>query len=320
MKKTLIALAVLAAGSASAAEVYNQDGVAVTVSGAAEVQLIQDYENDATTNDSTLRLDDGDLTVGTSIELTEDLSTVGELSFDLAEDNDTKAYTDRLFVGFASNQFGTLTFGRQTTLADDDGIGKDFELGDAQYMDDFSQIEDADDVIKYVYDSGKFYAGLDYVMDADTGNTGVINTVTETGARVGIRPVEGLDVRLYLYTDEQGTNDTDAYNLEAEYSFDDFNVAASYGNAQTDNASGVEVADVDYFEINGSYTMEKTTFNLGYAFSSDDTSNVDTDNLYANVVYQLHANVRTYAEIGYKDIDNVDDYDMGYVMGMEVKF
>ncbi|SHO58831.1 porin [Vibrio quintilis] len=316
MKKTLVALAVLAAGSAHAAEVYNNDGVSVSISGSAEVQYIQDFEQDGGPNvDATTRLDDGDVTITTSIEMTDDWATVAGLSYDLATD-DRDAETDKLYVGFESSEYGTITFGRQTLIADDDGIGKDFELGDAQYFSD--QVESADDVVKYVYDNGQFYFGLSHDLDASNGDS--TSGVEVLDGRIGAR-FDDLDVRLYVYTDEYtGGDETTAFNLEAEYTFDAFNIAASYGEAEVENNAGVTQTDTAYFELNGSYTVDKFTYAIGYAFSSEDESDKDTDNIYANVVYQLHANVRTYAEIGYKDIDDEADYDLGYLVGMEVKF
>ncbi|CAM3560506.1 Porin-like protein H precursor [Vibrio aerogenes CECT 7868] len=315
MKKTLVALAVLAAGSAQAAEVYNNDGVSVSISGSAEVQYIQDFEQDGTNVDATTRLDDGDVTITTSIEMTDDWATVAGLSYDLATD-DRDAETDKLYVGFESSEYGTITFGRQTLIADDDGIGKDFELGDLQYFG--TQIESADDVVKYVYDNGQFYFGLSHDLDAANGDS--TSGVEVLDGRIGVR-FDDFDVRLYVYTDDYASGfETTAYNLEAEYTFDAFNIAASYGEAEIETSSGATFFDATYIELNGSYTVDKFTYAIGYAFVSEDETDTDGDNIYANVVYQLHANVRTYAEIGYKDIDNTADYDLGYLVGMEVKF
>jgi len=346
MKKTLIALAVLAAGSASAAEIYNQDGVAVTVSGAGEVQLFQDYEADGTDVSTKLRLDDMQLNTHGTIEVAEGLNAIVGLDFTF-EDNDSgdkgTVQTDGSYVGFAYADYGTITYGRQYLIADDSGIGVDFEVGKYQYGQNETS---ATDVIKYVYDNGTFYFGLSHDLDESQTNSatsGVDNNPkdeTSTDGRVGFR-MNGFDARLYVYSGDNvnvdkssmdqtiggvvyksGDNivaDEDAYNLEVVYSADMYEVGASYGNRDIDSGS-TNLSDIDIFEIYGSYTMDKTTFSLGYVHNDDDASNIDGDNIYGVVVYKMNANVRTYAEIGFYDDSTSTDYDPAYTLGMEVKF
>ncbi|KUI99815.1 porin [Vibrio sp. MEBiC08052] len=332
MKKTLIALAVLAAGSASAAEIYNQDGVAITVSGAGEVQLFQDYEADGTDVSTKLRIDDMQLNTHGTIEVAEGLNAIVGLDFTF-EDNDSgkkgNVQTDGSYVGFAYADYGTITYGRQYLIADDSGIGADFEVGKKQYGQEETS---ASDVIKYVYDNGTFYFGLSHDLDESQTNTvsGVANNPkdeTSTDGRIGFRH-EGLDARLYIYSGDNvalgggnGKGDEDSFNLEATYEMDAFNFAASYGQIEQDDQTGKEVVDRDIIELVGSYTMDKTTFSLGYVHNDDNTSvSNDGDNLYGVVVYKMNANVRTYAEIGFYDDDSKTDYDPAYTLGMEVKF
>ncbi|WP_038178604.1 porin [Vibrio rhizosphaerae] len=344
MKKTLIALAVLAAGSASAAEIYNQDGVAITVSGAGEVQLFQDYEADGTDVSTKLRIDDMQLNTHGTIEVVEGLNAIVGLDFTF-EDNDSGAkgnvQTDGSYVGFAYADYGTVTYGRQYLIADDAGIGVDFEVGKKQYGQNETS---ASDVIKYVYDNGTFYFGLSHDLDESQTNTGTSNDnpkdETSTDGRIGFR-MNGFDARLYVYSGDniniskastdksvggvsykQGDSivgDEDSYNLEVVYSADMYEVGASYGNRDIDSGSS-KYLDMDIFEIYGSYTMDKTTFSLGYVHNDDDASNVDGDNIYGVVVYKMNANVRTYAEIGFYDDSTSTDYDPAYTLGMEVKF
>ncbi|ASA56895.1 porin [Vibrio gazogenes] len=321
MKKTLIALAVLAAGSASAAEIYNQDGVAVTVSGAGEVQLYQAYEKDGTDVSTKLRLDDMQLNTHGTIEVAEGLNAIVGLDFTF-EDNDNakgEVKTDGSYVGFAYADYGTITYGRQYLITDDSGIGADFEVGKKQYGQEETV---GKDVIKYVYDNGTFYFGLSHDLDESEGAT---VDATSTDGRIGFRH-EGLDARLYIYSGDDvklnstTTGDEDSFNLEVTYEMDAFNFAASYGQVEQDDQAGKEFADLDIIELVGSYTMDKTTFSLGYVHNDDDTSNVDGDNIYGVVVYKMNANVRTYAEIGFYDDNSNTDYDPAYTLGMEVKF
>ncbi|WP_415720926.1 hypothetical protein [Photobacterium ganghwense] len=84
MKKTLLALSVLAAGSANAGiNLYDANGVTVDLSGAAEVQYFQNYvDSDASnTDDAGLHLDDGDLQLNTTIAVTDQLNAVAGIGF-----------------------------------------------------------------------------------------------------------------------------------------------------------------------------------------------------------------------------------------------
>jgi predicted porin len=342
MKKTLIALAVLAAGSASAAEVYNQDGVAVTIAGSGEVQLFQDYEADGTDVSTKLRIDDMQLNTHGTIEITEGLSAVVGLDFTF-ESNDSgdkgNVQTDGSYVGFAYADYGTITYGRQYLITDDAGIGVDFEVGAGQYGQNETS---ASDVVKYVYDNGTVYFGISHDLDEsqtyDSSDATDIrnnaNDETSTDGRIGFR-TNGFDARLYIYAGDDvnvatianGASagdslvaDEDAYNLEVVYTADLYEVGASYGNRDIDAAGTSNDADIDIFEIYGSYTMDKTTFSLGYVHNDDDKSDVDGDNIYGVVVYKMNANVRTYAEVGFYDDSTSTDYDPAYTLGMEVKF
>ncbi|UTM58225.1 porin [Photobacterium sp. CCB-ST2H9] len=316
MKKTLIALSVLvAAGSANASiNLLDKDGVIVDLSGSAEVQLFQDIVPKNGDEDPTIRLDDGDISLNTTIPVNNNLNVVAGFNLDLHNsDNNGKPgdfFNDELYVGFQGKDFGTLTFGRQYLISDDAGISKDYELGTQALGFDATR---GSEVVKYVYDNGMFYAGASHDINADD-NGGI------TDARLGAR-FAGLDVRGYYYTSEDVNapgEDITGYNLEAEYVIQAISLAASYGHGEVENSAGVTTLDVDFISLAGSYTMGKNTFALGYNLSDIDGGEA-TDNVYANVTHQLHSNVKLYAELGWADGDNTE-YDLGYVAGMEVLF
>lgn len=334
MKKTLVALSVLAAaGSVNAAEIYNNDGVTVNVNGSAEVQYYQDYEADGTDVSQEIRIDDAQLNTRVSVAVTEELSAVAglDLTFE-SDDSDNKGtdQTDGAFVGFAHSTLGTITFGRQYLITDDSGIGTDFEVGYGQYGQDQTVSNDA---IKYVYDNGQFYFGLSH--DLDEGDSTSANDPNSTDGRIGVR-FGGLDARLYVFSGESvalgkdskgntlAAGDEDSYNLEMVYTFSDaWQMTASYGNVDREIAD-VKKVDEDIFEITGSYTLEKNTFSLGYVYNDDDTLDVTSNNIYGTVVHKFNPNVRAYVEAGYVDVDYENaadpDYDLAYTVGMEVKF
>ncbi|MGC6248394.1 porin [Bisgaard Taxon 45] len=131
MKKTIVALAVaaVAATSANAATVYNQDGTKVDVNGSVRLLLKKekDMRGDLVDNGSRVSFK-------ASHDLGEGLSALGyaELRFSKdVEDKDghvvkqpigNQVHAKRLYAGFAYEGLGTLTFGNQLTIGDDVGV------------------------------------------------------------------------------------------------------------------------------------------------------------------------------------------------------
>uniref|UniRef100_UPI00403DF3C4 porin n=1 Tax=Pasteurella multocida TaxID=747 RepID=UPI00403DF3C4 len=132
MKKTIVALAVaaVAATSANAATVYNQDGTKVDVNGS--VRLLLKKEKDMRGD----LIDNGSrVSFKASHDLGEGLSVLGyaELRFSKSKDVKDKkgkvnqpigneVHAKRLYAGFAYEGLGTLTFGNQLTIGDDVGV------------------------------------------------------------------------------------------------------------------------------------------------------------------------------------------------------
>lgn len=324
MKKTLLALSVLAAGSAQAGvNLYDQEGVIVDVAGAAEVQYFQGYTENS---DPAFRMDDGDLAFSTTVPVTGNLNAIATLAFEFESGDVTN---DELLVGFQTGS-STLTFGRQYLIADDSGIGKDYELGGDGL--DFV-VANGDQTAKYVFDNGQFYAGVSALLTETNPKDANGNIVDKDEAqvidgRIGAR-FGDLDARVYLYSGSDigaekifgtaftgGVIDVEGFNLEGEYVMDAFAFAASFGQVEYENvANSAEKLDVDTAALAGSYTMDKTTFALGYTYLDLDSDDVSA--IYANVTQQLHANVKVYGEIGSSD---ADDTEFGYLAGMEVSF
>ncbi|OOE35927.1 hypothetical protein BZG05_03655 [Salinivibrio kushneri] len=337
MKKTILAMAVpalLAAGSASASiNLYDAEGVKVDVSGAAEVQYIQEIGND---QDGKWRLDDGDVQFDTEVTVSDKLSAIAAVDFEF-EDADGNTGTNGnvennvLYVGLKGD-WGQFTAGRQLLLMDDAGITKDYELAENAFGDGYNT--HAQQVGKYVYDNGTFYAAATYTDKSDGFEDGAEydeNGTTKTRqddesiyeGRLGYR-IADVDARVYYQRIDTIGNDkeldADAYNFEIEYAgIENVGIAASYGRTSVDSRESGNVVDTDtdYISLAADYTMGKTTYAIGFDNKDVDGQQDDVNSYYANVTYALHSNAKVYAEVG--DSDG-DEQDWGYVAGMEVKF
>ncbi len=130
MKKTIVALAVaaVAATSANAATVYNQDGTKVDVNGSVRLLLKKEkgMRGDLIDNGSRVSFK-------ASHDLGEGLSVLGYAELRFSKDVKDKkgkvnqpigneVHAKRLYAGFAYEGLGTLTFGNQLTIGDDVGV------------------------------------------------------------------------------------------------------------------------------------------------------------------------------------------------------
>lgn len=138
MKKTLVALAVaaVAATSANAAVVYNQDGTKVEVGGQFRVLLTKNSGERADLKNPGSRVE-----IKATQELGSGFSALAatQLRFSARDEagdakqdfNDIEAYN--VYAGFAQDQIGALTFGKQNTNLDDLGISDyTYDLGDVK--------------------------------------------------------------------------------------------------------------------------------------------------------------------------------------------
>ncbi|OBW94410.1 porin [Gallibacterium salpingitidis] len=158
MKKTLVALAVaaVAATSANAAVVYNQDGTKVEVGGQLRLLLAKDkYER------ADLKYGSSRLVFKATQDLGDGYSALGnvEVRFNDPGSNDSGAYAKRLYAGFAKDGVGQITFGRQLTNLDDVGLSDfTYDLGGVN----LTRTDANKDIRFRSADFAGFQFGLDY--------------------------------------------------------------------------------------------------------------------------------------------------------------
>lgn len=302
MKKTLIALSVLvAAGSVNAAEVYSQDGVTLDFAGDVDVQYYKGTENDS---DAEIRLDDADFSFTLKSEINEDLKALGFFEFS-GEEGD--AATGDVYVGFESATKGTVVIGKTTTVFDDLGIGNDYEFGLQGAADNMDA--DGEEVIRYNYSGDALSFAIAYKMDP----VGADDDASTVDGMIGYAAGDFAG-RLFVGSNNSDTMEGTAYILEGDYTIDDLLLQATYGFSTQDTGTG----DVDYSVVGlaASYSMDKASLNAGWSlFDQEDADEVN--NFFVNVDYAIAAQTTVYAEIG---INDADDSETGYVVGMALEF
>ena len=284
MKKTVIALAIAAlaaAGTSSAATVYNQDGTKVELGGSMRIFLGKLGENQR----GNLVNDGSRINIKASQALENGLSAFAgyELRFERdalknkqnAENDFGDPTTRKLFVGFGFENVGKLSFGRQSTTADD-------VVGDSLYYDSGALnplITRADKSVKFSSaEFGGFSFGVDYLFGNAQKYT--TNNRYKSGYQVGafynyeIADNHKFDAAA-VYTvdqfDTQTSSETDQKNhtwvLATHYQLQDLILGAAYGQGvnkyrtQDDKNKSKYIFLEAKYDLNG-LTGIPTTFGL----------------------------------------------------------
>ncbi len=313
MKKTLVALSILAAAtSAQAIELYNQDGVTVDIHGDIEVT----YQNSFTDSSMSQQIEDADFGFDVRYALNDDLQFGGYWAFDGSESNNAEVTrSGDVYVALYSKTYGSIKFGRLCTAVDDlGGITTDYQFDvNKLYTAGANDVTCADEAIRYDYDNGSFYTTLGFIQDK-LGHNDLI-TVQEDGTvvnvdgrdlnyydgRFGYR-VAGLDLSAFfasLNFEDKSAGDEKVYGMEADYSgIENVRLGLGYYATKKDHDNN---ADTDVVTLGADYYLGKWTFATAYSFASHDDSAKDVNSWFVNTGYNLAPNTTVYAEVAGND-------------------
>ena len=346
MKKTLLALAVMAAaGSAQAGiEVYNNEGVTVNLKGDIEVVYVQAI---ADNSEFKQEIQDADFGFDVRYAINDDLQFGGYWEFDGASSDVTKgsstsANVGDVYVALYSQSIGSIKVGRTCGMLDDAGVANDYQFGITSFFSNDSSFC-SDEMIRYDIDKGNIYAGASYAQDKNE-NTSVGKDGHYFDAKIGGR-VAGFDIRAYFasanlenrkkeidgfkFDETTGgsvaakvkTADANAdetlWALEAVYSgVENLNVGIGY-YALNQDVQGAGDMDSDSLALGVDYTIEKTTLSVGYSLSDKDGAADEINSWFVNAGYALAPNTTAYVEVGGNDVDNTDT---GVALGVKASF
>ncbi|MHA2939542.1 porin [Vibrio sp. RC27] len=308
MKKTLIAVALLSTiGSVNAAEIYASDGLALEISGEADVKYIKGQAEDS---DAELNLESSTISADFSYEASEAL--VAGAYYEIDGTGDTGFEVSDLYVYLVANDSSTLSIGDQSTVFDDAGIGSDYDFGFSSNIANGSIATGGDQVVKYSYDGGEtMYASVAYILQK-----GGVDDDYQVDGKIGLRSGDA-DFTLFGAQAETGDLSSNAYILEASYTRGDIELAATYGISTTEQAVGDDI-DGTIFGLAAVYDPgEFLAYSAGWALVDRDDLDDAINDVYVNATYYFTDNVSTYAEVGFTD---QDDAETGYVVGMNVSF
>ncbi len=332
MKKTLLALAVMAATSSVAAnEIYSTDTSKLSLTGEIDAYLITDDVDDLAGGNKTTDLDVemwAKIQVDAEHKINDTLTAFA--SFEIETDNQGESETgfDDVFIGVKTDVWG-VAIGEVGDFADSmDAIQKDDITNEGNYMGstDGHHTEGNGNgfVVKVeVLDGLVLVADVHTDEDEDVDNTyGVSANYAFSNYSIGASFVTG-DAGVEDDNDDfDYATDYSVYGLSVSAEFGDLFLAATYAEFEgsqvlaywdTANLSGSTVG------VAASYRINKTLLYTTYAFADIDesayeggTTDVDEDisNLVVGASYDLLDNILLFAEYQVADVDFDDEGDL----------
>ncbi|KOO05380.1 porin [Vibrio nereis] len=325
MKKTLVALSVLAAASASASNLYQNEDTSVKVSGEVDAIVTQlEYKNGGTKvvdNDPQIKAW-ANVQFDIDHKVSDTVTAFG--SFEVEADNGDTVKVDDAKVGFKGD-FGKVSFGE--TGSSYSVLEKGQLTNEGADIDTINDgTESAGHGVRYeitVAESLALSADLQTQSDKDTDNDWAVSAdYSIADFTIGAA---------YLQADEKGVNfDRNAYGVSAAYDADGVYVAATFteyqGQGAVDIRGGDDYAQLPQHDGNtmslaGAYSWDAYKVYAAYqVLSADETTggaNVDADltNWYIGTEYQVMGNLTAFVEYNAAELDSSDlgDKDADFV-------
>jgi len=302
MKKTILATAILLAGAANAAEVYNDDTTSISLGGSFRGHVVVDNSDAVNFKDAGSRfdikaaktLDDGLKAFGSmEIKYTGDVVT---LDSDGESGKTDGLYINHAYVGLSHDVYGQVTLGKQLGL-NDDLVMNDFSYENGVYKHQSGSVgSGSEDQLEYTksfgsasvvvglidqdtYSIGGTYEvaglslGLAYNIANDrTGTVGTTALVDNSALIVGAQySLDALTLGVQYQTIEVSDKETTAYGLGAHYALGQAGVYAMYDMLEVDNVDGSEIV------IGADYEIAKDVKTYVEFNSSDSDANASSE-------------------------------------------
>ncbi|HDR0627500.1 TPA: porin [Pasteurella multocida] len=339
MKKTIVALAVaaVAATSANAATVYNQDGTKVDVNGSVRLLLKKEKDERGDLVDNGSRV-----SFKASHDLGEGLSALAyaELRFSTKVKKTVKegqvertyeverigndVHVKRLYAGFAYEGLGTLTFGNQLTIGDDVGVSDyTYFLGGINNL--LSSGEKAIN-FKSAEFNGFTFGGA-YVFSADADKQAprdgrgfvVAGLYNRKMGDVGFALEAGYSQKYVTVAKQEKEK---AFMVGTELSYAGLALGVDYAQSKVTNVDGKKRA----LEVGLNYDInDKAKVYTDFIWAKEGPKGATTRDrsIILGAGYKLHKQVETFVEGGWgreKDANGVTTKDNVVGVGLRVHF
>ena len=286
MKKTILAAAILLAGAANAAEVYNDDTTTISLGGSFRGHVAIQDSDDVNFEDAGSRFD-----IKAAKTLVNGLKPFGQMEIKYKDVSGLDTlYINNAFLGLEHDVYGKLVLGKKLGLGDD-LVMNDFSYENgAYYHQDNVAGSGTEDQLEYskAFGGAKVVVGL---IDQDTYAIG--GTYDVAGLSVGVAYTMKNDAQVGTTT---ATSDNSSLIVGAQYALDALTLGVQY---QT-----IEVNDVDTtaYGLGAHYSLGQAGVYAMYDIL--DIADVDGSDLVIGADYEIAKDVKTYVEFSSKDLDS----------------
>ncbi|WP_392339365.1 porin [Moritella marina] len=286
MKKTILATAILLAGAANAAEVYNNEGTTVSLGGSFRGHVVIDNSDKVNFEDAGSRFD-----IKAAKELDNGLKAFGQMEIKYKDvDSLDTLYVNNAFLGLEHDVYGKATLGKKL------GLGDDLVMNDFSYESGVYNFQTnaagsgTEDQLEY----SKTFGGAKVVV-------GLINQ--DTYAIGGTYDVAGLSlgVAYTIANDQEGTAtplvDNSSIIVGAQYALDALTLGVQYQALDVDNA------DTSAYGIGAHYALGQVGVYAMYDILDGDAKSDEGSELVVGADYEIAKDVKTYVEFNSSDRD-----------------
>jgi predicted porin len=309
MKKTILATAILLAGAANAAEVYNDDTTTISLGGSFRGHVVIQDSDDVNSDDVNFEDAGSRFDIKTAKKLDNGVKAFGQMEIKYKDvDSLDTLYINNAFLGFEHDVYGKLVLGKKLGL-NDDLVMNDFSYEEgAYYHQDNAAGSGTEDQLEYskTFGGAKVVVGL---IDQDTYALG--GTYDVAGLSLGVA---------YTMANDQVTTaaatplvDNSSIIVGAQYSLDALTLGVQYQTLDKDDK------DTTAYGLGAHYALGQAGVYAMYDILEID--NVDGFDLVIGADYEIAKDVKTYAEFSSKDLDsNANGSDEKLVIGARVYF
>ena len=302
MKKSVLSLAlasVMATGSSQAVTIYEKGDFSWKVKGDFQVQLRQKSGQD---EDSFVDYDDAELKNRFTYDLGGGVKAFAQADYDLK-----KEASEETYVGM---DFGAVSFLIGDTDLPNDEFGHEKAWEGSSFEDVFNETADSSDDQIQVRAQ---FAGLDFRVATDVEDAEVDEEGKSTKSKALIDVFVGGEFGNFDFGFAYQDLETDP-NAD---SIDSIGLGVGLALGPVD--LGVDYSENDNLEVlhlsSSVKVAPKVKLAGGYELAEE--NGVDIDSWYVNASFKAHKKVTLLAELSNTD---EDDSDVGYVLGMRVKF
>ena len=317
MKKLILAsaIAALTANAASAATIYEKDGLKFQIKGDWQIQF---RDRGTSGRDTDVEFDDLELKNKVTYDLGNGVTAFGELHYDVRNDSADGDELEEAFLGVEYHNVSVLV-GQTDNAVDEFAIESAYEDISESIFNGVGS-SDGEDVIRIDADFG----AVTLVASHELGDNAPGNDRSEENTEVFIAGDLG-PVTLsaaYQVAKDDNTDDTqDLWGVGAAFDAGFAEFAVAYGESDSDDVDeqAEQISFVSKFKVS-----KTTKVVLGYEeLDRDVAGQVDVEQIYANITYKFpkQKNVSLFAEISEieEGVDGNDDR-TDILAGMRIKF